>query len=483
MKSVIMIAYNFAPEGNAGAHRPLRFVRHLPSKGWKPTVVTVETKSFERYDLSLLAQVPRDVEVIRVANRDPWLVLQERRTKRVQRRNSSLTPEELTKIETAQKAPFRSLVREAIRAVESWCYHPDPVMGWIRPAVKTIRELQARQSVDVILATGGPWSSFIVAERASRLTGVPYVLDFRDAWTLTWEPFTDRRPFWATLYDRRTLYRLLKNAQAIIFRYETEAECYWRAYPGALDPQRIHLIPNGFDGTLDEPKTVRGEKCQILYTGTLSYYRYDTLLDALERLKKDDGSRIRQLRLLFVGEQSDSLYAEAAKRGLSDVVIPSPPVSHAEILNLQRESDALLMLEREQTMKGHELLAGAKLFGYLKAGRPIVGILPDGEAKKILRGVGVSTLADVKSVDGITKLFHRILRAWEEQSLSSLVPNPIACAAFSAEKQVAVLTRALEAQTPREQFVPGLAEVPASLRDMIGDRGWVHAAERFPLLP
>jgi glycosyltransferase involved in cell wall biosynthesis len=481
MKSVVMIAYNFAPEGNAGAHRPLRFVRHLPAQGWKPTVITLETKLYERYDLSLLAQVPHSVKVVRVPNRDPWVQLQERRTKRVQQRNSRLTPEKLARIETAHKAPFRSFIREAIRTIEGWCYHPDPAMGWIGPAVKTIKELHARQSRDVILATGGPWSSFIVAERASRLTGVPYVLDFRDAWTLTWEPFADTRPFWATLYDRRTLYRLLKNAQAIIFRYETEAECYWRAYPGALDSQKIHLIPNGFDGAVEEVKRVRKEKCQILYTGTLAYYRYDTMLEALARLKKDDERRIRQLRLLFVGEQSDALYAQAAKLGLSEIVISSPPVSHAEILSLQQESDALLMLEREPTVKGHELLAGAKLFGYLKAGRPIVGILPHGEAKKILRRVGVSTLADVQSADEIIKLFDRVLRAWEEQSLSLLVPNPISCAAFSAEKQVTVLTRALEARAPAEEFVPGVADVPASIHHIIGEHGWIHA-DRSPLL-
>src|SRR6516164_4065272 len=73
MKSVIMIAYNFPPEGNAGAHRPLRFVRHLPLMGWQPVVVTLATELYERYDPSLLTQVPAEVEVIRVRSRDPWL--------------------------------------------------------------------------------------------------------------------------------------------------------------------------------------------------------------------------------------------------------------------------------------------------------------------------------------------------------------------------------------------------------------------------
>ena len=482
MKSVVMIAYNFPPEGNAGSFRPLRFVRHLPRMGWQPVVVTLATELYERHDPHLLAQVPAEVEVIRVRSRDPWLAFQERRALRIQKKISSVPAEKAARMHKVQQSPLRSFLRQAIRKVEAWCYHPDHAMGWIRPAVASIVELCARRGPSVIWATGAPWSSFIVAERASRLTGVPYVLDFRDSWTLVSDPVVDKRPVWATLADRRTLYRLFKNAQAVIFRYETEAECYWRAYPGALDTERIHIIPNGFDGIVDDFKTTSGEKCQILYSGTLAYYRYDTLLHALSLLRERDKVRATRLRLVFVGEQSDRVYLEADRLGLTDIIVASPPVSHAEILKLQQESDALLMLEREPTMRGYELLAGAKLFSYLKAGRPIIGVLPDGEAKKILRRVGVSTIADVESPEEIVNVFDRVLRAWSEKSLSSLAPNPIECAAFSAKRQVATLVRALERNLPVEPFIPGSADIPPSLRHKIGEKGLIKRMERAPSL-
>ena len=79
MKSVVMIAYDFPPEGNAGAFRPLRFVRHLPSVDWQPTVMTTETDFYERYDPSLLSLVPRDIEIIRVRNHDPWQAFRAKR--------------------------------------------------------------------------------------------------------------------------------------------------------------------------------------------------------------------------------------------------------------------------------------------------------------------------------------------------------------------------------------------------------------------
>ena len=61
--------------------------------GWQPAVVTLETKLYERYDPSLLAQVPPDVEVIRVCSGDPWLAFQERRALRIQKKISNVPAE------------------------------------------------------------------------------------------------------------------------------------------------------------------------------------------------------------------------------------------------------------------------------------------------------------------------------------------------------------------------------------------------------
>jgi hypothetical protein len=279
-------------------------------------------------------------------------------------------------------------------------------MGWIRPAVEAIVKLDARMRPHVIWATAMPWSSFLVAERASQQMGIPYVLDFRDSWTVTENEFEARRPFWAQRRDRQTLYRLFQGAQATIFRYNSEAECYWRAFPGALTVSRIHIIPNGYEGAIEEFAVPNGEKFTILYTGTLGSYRYDTLLQALCGLKKSDPFRAKQLRLLFVGEGMEALTNDVVALDLSDVVMTTSPMSFADVNRLQREAHALLVLGRPPTMQGYELFASAKLFGYLKAGRPIFGVLPPDEACKILHEVGVSTIADADSpaqiIDGRT---------------------------------------------------------------------------------
>jgi hypothetical protein len=458
-----MIAHAFPPEGSAGAYRPLRFARHLPALGWRPSVIAADTPVFERYDPALLQQVAGSIEIERVAARDPWQSIQNRR---VQRRmiNTASIPATADKLNRSERGRIRSLVRMAVRHAEAWCYHPDMSMGWISPAVEATVRTATRNKADVVWATAGPVSSLIVAERASRRSHIPYVLDFRDAWTITYNEFEAMRPAWARRRDRRMLYRLLSGAKAVVFRYAAEVECYWRAYPGALDVTRVHIIPNGYDGSIDEtPIPPRGEKCTVLYGGTLSSYRFDTIIQALQLLKTSDPVGASQLHVRFIGEGTEALANEVAARGLDEIVQASGPTTHDDISREQRNSHALLVLGRPPTMEGHELFAGAKLFGYLKAGRPIVGVLPLDETRRILLRVGVSTVADGSSVPEIVAVFRQVLDAWDRGGLHALVPNREACEAYSAERQTAALARALEGQPAVEPFVPNSVAVPPSL--------------------
>jgi hypothetical protein len=343
-------------------------------------------------------------------------------------------------------------------------------MGWISPAVQAIEGLCKRRRPDVLWASAGPVSSFHVAEKASRRTGIPYVLDFRDAWTITFNEFEERQPSWARQLQRRNMFRFLKGAQAIIFRYEREAECYWRAYPGALKPSKVWTIPNGFDGEVEPFVENKRPKCEILYTGTLSDYRYDTLLEAVRQLKQTFPNEAAQLDLHFVGEGTDAIAIKARDLGINEIITVEGPVAHDALGPLSKNADALLLLGRPPSMRGYELFAAAKLFGYLKEGRPIVGVLPPDEAKSILKTLGVLTVADVDSVAGVMAVLRHVLHSWAGGTLASLVPDVDGCRAFAADRQSEILARALNGDAAADCFLPGRAEIPESLRNEISCR-------------
>jgi hypothetical protein len=475
MNNVVMLAYSFPPEGSAGVYRPLRFCRHLPALGWRASVIAVAKDYYERYDPGLAALVPTDTEVIRVGGYDIWQAYLEKRNRSVDRTLSVASAETIAQIRQVQKMPLRSLAREAVRTIEAWWYHPDMAAPWIKPAVKETVKLCERARAKAIWATAPPVSSLCVAQRASERAGVPYVLDFRDPLTFVPNVFDTRRPRWAIRKDRERMSRLLQGAQAVIFRHAADAECYWRAYPKALQAEQIHLIPNGYEGEIEEFIAPAGDKCTILYSGTLSGapYRYDSLLQSLRLLKQTCPDRAKQLRFLFVGDGTEILKEQAHSLHVSEMVDVTGPIRQGEVARLSRDAHALLVLGLMPTVKGYELLVASKLFGYFKAGRPILGVLPHDETRNFLKRVGVTTIADVDSVPDITEVLCTLLDHWSRGTLSSLVPDAKACRAFSAEVQTPALVCALEGKPAHDPFLPGAVEIPPSLRTNIGKEGWI----------
>ncbi len=462
-----MIAYGFPPDGSAGVYRPLRFVRYLPDEGWHPTVIAAKKSQYGRYDPGLLAMVPEQVEVVRISGEDIWQRFQAWRASAALKKSPIILPKHKGEIQEVQSSSIRSFLRNVVRWCEGWYYHPDLAMPWIKSAVTATVNVYQRTHAKVIWATGGPWSSFVVAKKVSSCIGIPYVLDFRDSWTLAPPPFEATRPEWAKRLDKRLLFQLLQGAQAVTFRYHSEAECYWRAYPGALEASRVHIIPNGFDGTIEEYNPTAGtqDKCVVLYAGTLTPYRYDTLLEGVRLLKESSPGLAKNLQILFVGDGMEMLTRAAEKLSVLDIINTRGTVSYSEICCLQREANALLLLGLIPT-KGHEL-CGSKVFSYFKAGRPIIGILPHDEMRNVLSRVGASTIADIDSPAEISAVFRQLLEAWLEDTLSELVPNRKSCEVYSAKQQTSALVRALQGSLPSEPFVPGSVDIPPSLQEDI----------------
>jgi hypothetical protein len=82
-------------------------------------------------------------------------------------------------------------------------------------------------------------------------------------------------------------------------------------------------------------------------------------------------------------------------------------------------------------------------------------------------------VADVESPRQIVEILLRLVGAWSTGTMRTLVPDRAACEAYSAERQTEALVRALEGTPPAEPFVPGSVGIPPSLRNDIGDAGFV----------
>src|SRR5437867_3685279 len=106
MKSLLMIAYFFAPEASAGTYRSLRFVRHLSKMGWSPTVLSADPYAYERYDPDLIQLVPPDTEIVRVRGHDMWQAVQTWRGRRIQEKILNAPPDTANEIRASHYAPI-----------------------------------------------------------------------------------------------------------------------------------------------------------------------------------------------------------------------------------------------------------------------------------------------------------------------------------------------------------------------------------------
>ena len=160
-RNVLYIAYYFPPLGLSGVQRTLKFVKYLPSYGWKPTVLTVGPTGYYAFDESLLREIEEaQVDVIRTGSLDINRMMKGKRPVRM---------------------PSEGL-RKILQFFGDLFLIPDSKIGWKRKAVKAASELLRTKHFDAIVATAPPQTDFLIGYILKKRFKVPLVLDYRDAW-------------------------------------------------------------------------------------------------------------------------------------------------------------------------------------------------------------------------------------------------------------------------------------------------------------
>ena len=119
----------------------------------------------------------------------------------------------------------------------------------------------------------------------------------------------------------------------------------------------------------------------------------------------------------FAGDfrAADREYAESL--GLGDRVELLGDVSRRRSLELQRDSEALLLLIPESGGRGRGVLTG-KIFEYLAAERPILAVVPaDGAAAHLVRDTGAGVVVASDDVEAMRGALLDLHRRWREGSL------------------------------------------------------------------
>ena len=391
---VLIVPMYFPPAGGGGVQRPLKFATHLPSLGIETHVLAPDDPKWIHRDDDL--QPPTQAWIHRARYVGP----------------GGGRPAD---------------VLHGTTGVERYAAHarlfgrrllvPDENATWALTAIPAAARIVREEEIDVVLTTSPPGSVHLVGAAVKRLTGVHWVADLRDSLLAHPHRRADSVALKAKERARHSVAHLVaRSADAIVAASEAIAE-----EARGLDPQgRVVMIANGCDfDDFDGIAHHASDRFRITHTGSFFGQR-----DPRPFLTALAASGLEDVQARFVGDFRPADREWADGLGLGDRLELLPFVPRRRALELQRDSEALLLLIPEADGRGRGVLSG-KVFEYLATERPILAAVPrDGAAAALIEETGAGIVASPDDPAAIEEALRALHGRWRAGTLDGTPLTP-----------------------------------------------------------
>lgn len=430
---VLYVAWGFPPCRGGGVYRALATANAFARGGFRVTVLTATRESFARYtgtDESLEAQVDPAVRVVRVPFDWPARETDVRAWSPLRA--------------AAPRVWWRLRKRADLRRFPEYGYGP-----WRSALEESALAIHRDDPVDLVVASANPYVDFAAADALNRRYGVPYVMDYRDAWMLDVFGGGLLHPEGGRV-DRLER-ELLSRARQVWFVNEPIRRWHASRHPEVAD--RMRVVANGYDPQFaPRPRLLGSAPDRPLVFGYLGTATGKVPLAEFGegwRLARDRDSVMRDARaelwgyLGFYATPSPELAAVVA-RYRPDGLEYHGPVAKSDVAQRYSGFDALLLI----LGTGHYVTSG-KVYEYLASALPVVSVHdPRNAASDVLTGYPLWFPAASLSPSDIADALCRAAKGAREAD----EPTRSDCAAFaerfSRDLQLAPRVAELLAQFP-----------------------------------
>lgn len=343
-KRVLMVAFHFPPSGAVAAQRAHKFARYLPEFGWEPIVVARRPDPLQPLDDSFAGK-PAPAE--------------------------ELSPTEGSRL-------LGVLPKRWIDPVRRFFCIPDEETGWRRLLRRTLPKLIEKYRPDVLWSNSVPTGSLVAAAAAARESRIPFVADFHNEWTrnMYYRPSTR----WHDQTHHRLEREVLETARLVTTLNPMHSEDLRTRFPRT----RVETIENGCDPedySVDPPQPARRP---IVFTYAGAVYGYQSPLPFLKTLAR---TGVKDVEVKVVGDRFHQFSAGTWPFPVS----VEGHRTHKELGAVFSASSAFFLCL--ETPAARQL--PAKLYEYLRAGRPTFAIAPRyGAAAEWLTRTGAGAWVD-----------------------------------------------------------------------------------------
>lgn len=408
MKKVLIITYYWPPAGGSAVYRWLKFAKYLREFGWEPIVYTAENGEYAELDPANAKDIPEGITILRQPIWEPYQLYKkfigQKKTEKV---NVGFL--------TEKKKP--ALAERISVWIRGNFFIPDARCFWIKPSVKYLAAWVKENPVDMIISSGPPHSTHLIAMRLKKKTRIPWIADFRDPWTKI-DFYNELRLTW--LADFR--HRMLEKKVATTANHVITVGNQMREEFEELGANDASVITNGFDTADQIKETITpDEKFSISHFGTVNKARNPELLwKVLSLLVNENNGFSSHLEIKFVGRVDQEVMESVKKYGLEKYLVKVDFLPHKKVLKMQKQSQVLLLLINN-THNAGGILTG-KFFEYLAAERPVLAIGPtNGDVADILESCAAGRIVDFHDAGALRRV---ILEFYNLYKTGSLQVNP-----------------------------------------------------------
>ena len=280
-------------------------------------------------------------------------------------------------------------------------YFPDDAGPWLIPAIWRGRKIVKAHNIDLIFATGMPWTSLVVAYFLHKLTNQPLIVDFRDPWV--GNPFhVSKGPFIDKLIVGLES-KIVKSATFVSANTVPLRDDFLRRYPSE-NPDKFVVLPNGYDSFdfSDYTELLSSDDVlKIAHAGSLYGKRSPvSMINSLSSLLTDQSACVNNWHFLQMGyvepEYSfQSNYGDLCESGLIEDAGLLP---YDECLKRLAESDVAVLIQ-----PGTKIQVPSKLYDYIAMGKYIIALTPlDGVLAEMMREYNLGDVFDPEDTVGIS---------------------------------------------------------------------------------
>jgi glycosyltransferase involved in cell wall biosynthesis len=385
MNKVLLIAYHFPPLGGGGVFRTLKFAKYLPKFGYQPYILTVKNPMYRTKDLTLVKEIPSEAKVYRTFS-------------------------------------FEHIILRAPRLLNinlKFFYIPDENIGWLPFAVTAGERLVKKENINVIYATSPIWTSLLIGLLLKRKTKKPLIVDYRDPWTQN--VFVKYPTGFHRRIEEKMEKLVLTTADYIIVTTESMRLKLVEKYP--FIKGKIETITNGFDSEDFDGLTRETDKEKFIITFVGSLYGLVTgkhFFIAMKELLEEKTELKSRIQVLFAGPPSKQMNLFIQELGLCNTIKLLGYRSHKESLKLMVNSDVLLLMmaagEPYDEKTGAIRIPG-KIFEYLAARRPILALVPKGNAAELISSTKTGIIVSPTNTRSIKQAIFKLFQDWKKGKL------------------------------------------------------------------